>query len=648
MEGSGDGEATRFRARIPRAVRRARWIGLGFRGGTTAALVAFLLLAVGFVLFLVRASLPEIRRTGIGFLFGPHWYVTAGVYGAGPAIVGTLLTSALALIFAVPVGLGAAILSAEVAPRWLRGALAYVVELGAMVPSVVYAFWALVVLVPYMKRVVEPFLLRTLGVGFGFAGLPLGQDVLTAGVILGVMATPTIAALSREALLAVPRERREAARALGATRWETARIAVLGPAGPGIAGSIVLALGRALGEAIAVVAVIGNTYQYPPSFLSPGTTLASWLVNGFSDAIGTQREALFELGLILFAISMAVNVGARLALRRSASGAEGPGPLRRWLGRRHRPGLPGVTAAAGSEAWWPGVIARRPRRILRRKVVAAVVVVLAVAALGIAVYPLVSLSRLAVENGASVALRPSFYTEPLPPPCLRNCSLGGISAPIQGTLLLVGLASLVAVPVGLCAGIYLSEYARGRLRTASGLVIDAFVGVPTILIGLFVFSAFLQYRPDLAQSAIAGGLALSILMLPIVARATEIALRTVPLTVRESALALGFPRHRVTTRVVLGGCRSALVTGTLLAVGRAAGETAALLFTVGWTPYGFSGWDQPVSAMAPFIFQAFWGDSTPNWVRDAWGATLVLLVLMVLISLAARLSLRSTNVALPE
>ncbi len=648
MEGIGDGEATRFRARIPRAVRRARRLAFGFRGGTTAAAVAFLLLAVGFVVFLALSSLPEIRRSGLSFLTGAVWDPTTGVFGAGPAVVGTLLTSGLALLFAVPVGLGVAILSAEVAPRWLRGALAYIVELGAMVPSVVYGFWALVVLVPYLKAVVEPSLHRTLGPHLGFSGLPLGLDVLAASAILGVMAVPTVAALSREALLAVPRERREAALALGATRWEAARITVLGPAAPGIVGSVVLALGRAFGEAIAVVVVIGSTFGYPTSFLAPGTTLASWIVNSFPDAIGTQRYALFELGLVLFLVSMAVNVGARLALRRSAAGPAGPGPLRRWLGRRHRPPRSVRSPSGGSAAWWPRVVARRGRRIVERKVVAAVVVVLVVAALGIAIYPLFSVTRLAVENGGSVVLRPSFYTDALPPPCLHNCSLGGIGPAIQGTLLLVGLGSVIAVPVGLCTGIFLSEYARGRLRTGVGLVVDAFVGVPTILIGLFVFSAFVQVRPYLAQSAIAGGLALSVLMLPIVARSAEIALRTVPTSVRESALALGFPRHRVTTRVVLGGCRSALVTGMLLAVGRAAGETAALLFTVGWTQYGFSGWGQPISAMAPFIFQAFWTVGTPNWVRDAWGAALVLLVLMLGISLAARLSLRTSQVALAE
>jgi len=279
------------------------------------------------------------------------------------------------------------------------------------------------------------------------------------------------------------------------------------------------------------------------------------------------------------------------------------------------------------------------------------VVALLVGSLALALYPLASLVHLAVDNGGSVIVRPSFYTAPLPAPCYVNCSsgsLGGIGPPIQGTLLLVGLASAIAVPVGLCVGVYLSEYARGRIRGGASLVVDALVGIPSILVGLFVYSAFFQLRPGLAQSAISGGLALSVLMVPIVARATETALRTVPASVRESALALGFPRHRVTTRVVLGSARSALVTGSLLAVGRAAGETAALLFTAGWTQYGFSGWNQPVSAMAPFIYEALFSIGTPNWERDAWGAALLLLVIMLAVSVLSRFSLRTSEAAITE
>jgi phosphate transport system permease protein len=633
--------------RLERAVRRSRVLGLAFRSISTATGVGLVALTALLLLFLGTGAAPEIERSGFRFLGGTVWQTSTGTFGAGPAIVGTVLTGGLALLFAVPVSLGIAVLSAEIAPRVVRGALSYVVELGAMVPSIVYGFWALVVLVPFLHLHLEPAIVRAGGGRLGFSGLPLGSDYLAAGAILGVMIVPTVAALSREALLAVPRERREAALALGATRWEAARLAVLGPARPGIVGAIVLGLGRALGEAIAVVLVIGNVYGFPTSLLSGGTTISSWIVNEFPDAFGLQRSALFELGLVLFGVSIALNFGARLVLRRRREGRD-ERPASRSVPllarRRARRAVP--VSLAGSE---PGTApARRDPRLRRRRLTSLVAVALSVGALAVGIYPLASLLRLTIENGGPAIVRPSFYVDPLPAPCYHNCSLGGIGPPIQGTLLLVGFASIVAVPIGLLAGIYLSEYARGRVRYGVGLVVDSLVGVPSILIGLFVFSLFFQFRPDLAQSAVSGGLALSALMVPIIARSTESALATVPASVRESGLALGFPRYRVTTRLVLGSSRGALVTGCLLALGRAAGETAALLFTVGWTQYGFSGWGQPVSAMPVFIYEALENIGTPNWIQDAWGAALLLLLLMLAVGLAARLSLRTSSAAMTE
>lgn len=246
-------------------------------------------------------------------------------------------------------------------------------------------------------------------------------------------------------------------------------------------------------------------------------------------------------------------------------------------------------------------------------------------------------------------VRPSFYTSEFPPVCLgnqpANCTLGGIGPAIQGTLILLGLAALVALPVGILGGIYLSEYGRNRFGKLVGLLVDAMAGVPSILIGVFVFALFLQYDRLDATSAIAGAAALSVLMLPIVMRATASALETVPNGVREAALALGFPRHRVTTRVVLGSCRSAVVTGNLLALGRAGGETAALVLTAGTSSYWFAGLHSPTAALAPFIYDALINTDAPNYVTDAWGAALVLLLMMVLISLAARLTLRGSSAA---
>jgi len=647
VPGSGEGaEPSRAEraSQLPRRVARLRWLGATFRAGSTAAALGTVGVLAAIALLLAEYSSEAARRFGLGFLTGLHWNISARLFGAGPAVFGTLLTSALALLLGVPIALGVAVFTSEVAPRRVRPILAYVVDLGAMVPSVVYGFWGLVVLVPFMATEVEPALSRwTHGAGGLLGGHPLGESVLTAGVILAVMIIPTIAALSREALRAVPRERRDAALGLGATRWEATRIAALGPAAPGILGAVILGLGRALGEAIAVVLVIGNTYRIPTSLLSPGSTIPSWIVNQFDSASGLGLSAMFELGLVLFGVSLAINIGARVFLLR-APGA--PESRRRWFPvrsrSRHRDRVRAVATPVGATpSWWPRVLARRPRRVAGRQLVYWALVVLLAGSVVVAVYPLFSLTRLAVDNGGTVVARPAFYTQPLPPECLRNCSLGGIAPAIQGTFLLIGLAAAIGIPVGVLTGIYLSEYGRNRLGRAVGILIDSMIGIPSLLVGVFVFAVLLRYARVDVYTVLAGGIALSILMIPIVARTTDTALRTVSTGVRESALALGFPRHRITLRVVLGSARSAIVTGCVLALGRAAGETAALLFTVGWTTYGFTGWNQPVAAMAPFIYEALSVGATPNWVTDAWGAALLLLLIMLGVTLAARLTLRT-------
>jgi phosphate transport system permease protein len=219
------------------------------------------------------------------------------------------------------------------------------------------------------------------------------------------------------------------------------------------------------------------------------------------------------------------------------------------------------------------------------------------------------------------------------------CSVGGIGPAIQGTLVLVGIGSLVSVPVGLLAGVYLSEYGRGRrLGTAASFFADVMTGFPSILLGLFVFVLFLRLDPNFTFSAVSGGLALSLLMVPIVARTAEEALRAVPNDVREAALALGFPKHRTTLRVVLGSARVGLVTGILLAVARAGGETAALIMTAFNSTTWFTRLGQPVAALPLYIYDYGLFDY-PNWQEDAWGAALVLLLIMLTISLAARLVL---------
>ncbi len=622
-----------------------RRLGTVFRGGATAAAAGVLLLTIGFVALLAVEAGPAIGRYGFALLLSDSWDPSAGAFAAVPAIAGTLLTSGLALLFAVPVALGVALFSSEIGPRRLRAPLAYLLDLGAAIPSIVYGIWGLLVLVPLMRRSVEPALMALTGGAPPFTGPALGSGFLTASVVLAVMVIPTVAALSREALRAVPRSQREAALSLGATRWDATRMAVFRPARPGILGAVMLGFGRAIGETIAVALVIGNIPLLPTSFLSTGVTIPSLLVGSFSDSAGLTLSALVELGLILFGLSVAVNLAARGIVRwlsaRDAPESAATRPRRRTVRPRTSPTATGGDRPLGGRPWWPRVAAGRAGRVRRRRAIHLAIGALLVVALGLAFLPLASLVDTAVAQGGAAVVRPSFYTSEPPPQCITNCTLGGIGPAIQGTLLLLGLASLIAVPAGLLTGIYLSEYGRNRFGQAVGLLVDVMTGVPSILIGVFVFTLFLRYDRLDAVSALSGGVALAVLMLPIIARATTTALGTVPRGVREAALALGFPRHRVTLRVVLGSCRPALVTGNLLALGRAGGETAALLLTAGSSVYWFSGLHAPVATLAPFIYDALLNSTGPNLIADAWGAALVLLLIMAVISLAARLALRS-------
>lgn len=573
------------------------------------------------------------------------------VYGALPFVVGTLLTSAIGLLFAVPVALAVAIFLSQLAPVRARFALATTVDLLAAVPSVVFGFWAVIVLVPLMGTTVEPGIQSVFGAVGPFSGHPHGLDVFTAGIVLAIMILPTISAVSREAMAAVPRVQREAALSLGATRWEATRLAVLGPAWSGIIGAILLGLGRALGETIAVTLVVGNINQIPPSLFGPGQTIASLLANDLTSATAqgpTQFAALIELGLVLLLVTLAVNVLARLLIWRIRRG-EGGAPQRFRLGRRHRPGATlapaGELAAAAATpgAWRTSAMARLPSRIRRRHAVYLVVAGLCVLATVLALVPLASLLYTAFDLGGAAVIQPGFYTQTQAQACnpgiLAHCALGGVGPQIEGTLILLGLAALIAIPAGILVGVYLAEYGRHRLGPTVSFVTDVMTGIPSILIGTFVLVLFVRSFTTIASSALAGGVALSILMIPLIVRTTEEALRAVPVAVRESALALGFPKHRVTLRVALGTAKGGVVTGALLAAARAGGETAAILLTTGGFQYWPTGLTHPIGALPLLIFEA--GQSGyANWQEEAWGATLLLLGIMLIIGLASRLLLR--------
>ncbi|HEY6767913.1 MAG TPA: phosphate ABC transporter permease subunit PstC [Candidatus Sulfotelmatobacter sp.] len=261
---------------------------------------------------MARSSLSW-HAFGFKFFARSDWDPVNESFGALPFIYGTLVSSLLALIIAVPLAVGVAVFTTEMCPKFLRGPLSFFVELLAAIPSVIYGLWAIFVLVPILSGYVEPFLGKTLGWTGLFVGQPFGIGMLAAGIILAIMIVPIISSIAREVLMVVPQHQREAALALGATRWEMIRIGVLRNARAGIAGGVILGLGRALGETMAVTMVIGNRPEIAKSLFAPGYTMASVLANEFSEATGdVYLSALVEIGLALFLVTIVVNALARL------------------------------------------------------------------------------------------------------------------------------------------------------------------------------------------------------------------------------------------------------------------------------------------------------------------------------------------------
>jgi phosphate transport system permease protein len=285
-----------------------------FRTILLLASASILLIVAAIFYMMVQNSMPTLERFGIDFLTGNEWKPAQEDFGALPFIYGTLVSSLIALVLAVPISLGIAIFLVEQAPQKVARPIAFMVELLAAIPSVVYGLWGIFVLAPFIRNYLGVFLQDYLGWLPLFQGRLTGIGMLTAGIILALMITPIITAVVRDVLEAVPTTQREAALALGATKWETT-IIVLGNAASGIAGAVVLGLGRAIGETMAVTMVIGNSPQISASLFEPANTIASLLAANFAEATDKiYLSALIEIGLVLFLVTFVVNALAKLLI----------------------------------------------------------------------------------------------------------------------------------------------------------------------------------------------------------------------------------------------------------------------------------------------------------------------------------------------
>ena len=623
------GTAPPYRAGVRLPARRERVFELLW---LCCALIA--VVAVVFILaFLVVDSLPAFRETGIiQFVIGSTWDPTFDPpsYGILPLVAGTLLVTLGAMAFSVPLSIGAAIYLAELAPARVQAFVRPAIELLAGIPSVVYGFFGLVVLVEWLRVTLS---------------VPSGESVLAGSILLGIMSLPTILSVSEDAIASVGRDLREGSLALGATRWQTIGQVVIPAALPGISAAVILGMGRAIGETMAVLMVTGNAAVIPEpllNVLSPVRTLTGTLGIEMGEvAIGSPHyHALFAVATVLLVVTLAINLGAsRILERLNAAGSgrgaplSGGGPLSSLLSGRVLAGVVLVAVAAtvgstagpvpalGAFAVGAALLVAVPRlsscqkeRLAFALFHAAVAVVLLV--LAVILFDIVSKGL------------PAFSWDFLTGTPQDLGRSGGIFPAIVGTLSLVAGSIAFALPLGVGAAIYLVEYRQdGRLVRAIRSGVDLLNGTPSIVFGLFGFSFFVLYL-DIGVSMLAGQLTLGLMVLPTIVRTTEEALRNVPQALREGSLALGASRWQTIGRVVLPTAAAGIVTGTILSVGRAAGETAPILFTAAV----FSQRNLPSSLFEPVMalpYHLFVLSTTvPGSELNRYGTALVLVLLV--------------------
>jgi len=308
------------RMKGPKFIRRSGYTDSIFSNLTLFFSIFMVVILVALVFILTRDAMPAINKFGFSFITNTMWNPVTDVFGALPSIYGTLVTSLIGLLIAIPISFGAAIFLVELAPNWLKGPASFIIEMLAAIPSVIIGLWGLYVLVPVVRQPIEKWLGSHLGGLPFFQGPPFGVGFLAAGLVLAIMTIPIITAVSRDSMKAVPNEQREAMYALGATRWEVINKAVLPYCRTGMVGGVILGLGRALGETMAVTMVIGNSNKLTASLFSPGTTIASTIASQFGEAsTGVQTGSLIELALILFGVTLIVNVIARTLVWRMTS-----------------------------------------------------------------------------------------------------------------------------------------------------------------------------------------------------------------------------------------------------------------------------------------------------------------------------------------
>ncbi len=587
-----------------------------------AALAA--IVAVFFIIaFLLRDGYQIVLDTGLwNFLFGAEWNPTSRnpAYGVFPLITGTILVMALAMVIAVPLSIGSAVFIAEIASPGMKSIIKPAIELLAGIPSVVYGFFGLILLTDWIRIAFDQ---------------PSGSSWLAGSILLAIMAIPTITSVAEDAISSVPREFKEGSLALGATHWQTIRRVIVPGALSGISAAIILGMGRAIGETMAVLMVTGNAAVIPDPIydvFSPVRTLTGTLGIEMGEvAFGsTHYHALFGVAVVLLFITLAINSAARVIITRiqGTQGTAQPTPSGRVM-TAIRDSMPyrALTAAASRITYAASAPFGRllPPRVSQRCafLLISLSVAIVIAALGVILFEI-------VVNGAG-AISWEFLTGS--PRDLGRA--GGIFPAIVGTFYLVGGALAIALPLGIATAIYLIEYtAETPLTRSIRTAVDLLNGTPSIVFGLFGF-AFLVLFMGFGVSLIAGQITLGLMILPMIIRTTEEALRSIPGSFREGSYALGATKWQTIWRVVLPPALPGILTGAILSIGRAAGETAPIMFTAAIFSSRFlpSSLTEPVMALPYHLFVLT--TTIPGTATQSYGTAFVLLMLVLTIYLAA-------------
>jgi phosphate transport system permease protein len=609
---------------------------LFFLSAISAIIVIF-----SIIFFLFRDAYPIFQKEGIvDFLIGMRWYPAGQppLYGAFPLIVDTLLVTLGAMLIAIPLSIGSAIFIAELATPRMKAIIKPTIELLAGIPSVVFGFFGLIVLTTWLQITFN---------------VPTGESWLAGSILLGVMAIPTITSVAEDAISSVPREYKEGSLAVGATRWQTINKIVVPSAMSGITAAIILGIGRAIGETMAVMMVCGNpTYGLIPNpitnVFAPIKTLTATLGIEMGEvATGSDHySALFGLALILLIITLIVNILATIILGRlkekQRSGSKKQPIISFEFGRKIKQSfylLIGIVIA-GILLMAIGVIptvgifviiavmyyAMKKISIkIKQRIAFSIIsltIIIVIIILGI-------ILAYIVTNGVG-ALSWEFITTG--PSNLGRS--GGILPAIIGTLYLVAGAIAISLPLGVGAAIFLHEYTREGLVTKiirAGA--DLLNGTPSIVFGLFGFAFFVLYL-KFGFSLLAGQITLAFMILPTIIRTTEEALKSVPQSLREGSYALGATKWQTIRKVVLPPAAPGILTGAILGIGRAAGETAPILFTaVVFSNFIPSSILQPVNALPYHLFTL--ATSIPGSKQNQAGTALVLLLLVIGIYLIA-------------